>query len=143
MNTYHRTALAALALAPALVLTYCSHSTRTPAEVANDSVQCILDMETVLRDSQTEDTEKTAAKLGDIHTRLQAINYSISQMSHAQKKELKKLVEMQHEKVAESMLQCTKHVAFLEKAQYRGSEELEQATRDIRQTMREINHRLK
>lgn len=143
MNTYHRTALAALALAPALVLTYCSHSTRTPAEVAHDSVQCLLDMETVLRDSRTEDTEKTAEKLGNIHTRLQAVSYSISQMSRDQKKELKKLVEMQHEKVAESMLQCTKYVAFLEKAQYRGSEELEQVTRDIRQTMREIEHQLK
>lgn len=143
MNTYHRTALAALALAPALVLTYCSHSTRTPAEVAHDSVQCILDMETVLRDSQTEDAEKTAEKLGVIHTRLQTVSHSISQMSRSQKQELKKLVEMQHEKVAESMLQCTKYVAFLEKSHYRDSEELEQVTRDIQKAMRDINHRLK
>lgn len=143
MNTYHRTALAALALAPALVLTYCSHSTRTPAEVANDSVQCILDMETVLCAGQTEDTGKTAEKLGDIHTRIQAVSYSISQMSRAQKQELKKLVEMQHDKVAQSMLQCTKYVAELEKAHYRDCEELEQVTRDIQKAMRGIEHQLR
>lgn len=143
MNTYHRTALAALALAPALVLTYCSRSNRTSEEVANASVQCILDMETVLRDVRTENAQTIADRLGDIHTELQAIRYSLSQMSHAQKSEVKELVEMQHSKVAEPMLQCTVHVAGLEKANYLNCEELKQVTQDIRKTMREIEQLLK
>lgn len=143
MNTYHRTALAALALAPALVLTYCSRSSHSPDEVANASIQCILDMETALRGVRTENAQATADRLGDIHNGLQTIRYDLSQMSRAQKDELKKLVERQQEKIADPMLQCTIHVASLEKANYLNCEELKQVTQDIRKTMREIEQLLK
>lgn len=143
MHTYHRTALAALALAPALILTYCAPGTRTPAEVASASIQCILDLEAVLRNAQTVNAKETTDKLGDIHSELQTIHEALSQMSQAQKIELKKRVAMQHGKIAKPMLQCTLYVAELEKTNYRGSEELEQLTRDIQQTMQAIEHRLK